>query len=79
MDLTMQREIAVAIYARVSTEEQAEQGYSIEAQTELQRLLQDSDKGHFKEVLVWKITRMARKMIDLLKMVEILDGHQVTF
>lgn len=101
----------VAIYARVSTVEQAEQGYSIDAQIStlkdyckmhhkkvydvyvdrgisgksikgrlaLQRLLDDAKEGLFNELLVWKINRLARKQIDLLKIVETLSSHGVTF
>lgn len=101
----------VAIYARVSTEEQAEQGYSIDAQLEalnaycrasrkivykeyvdrgisgksikgrlaLQELLADAEKGLFDEVLVWKINRLARNQIDLLRIVDALNRQNVSF
>lgn len=101
----------VAIYARVSTEEQAEHGYSIDAQLdtlknfckmqqkvivneyvdrgvsgksmegrfELKRLLRDAKNGEFDEVIVWKINRLARKTIDLLKIVDTLNKHNVSF
>ena len=107
----MEQPLRVAIYARVSTEEQAEYGYSIDAQLdtlknycqlynkqivdeyvdrgvsgksmkgryELQRLLLDAKEGRFDEVLVWKINRMARKNIDLLQIVDILDKHNIAF
>lgn len=101
----------VAIYARVSTEEQAEHGYSIDAQLdtlrnyckmygkivaqeyvdrgvsgkstkgryELQKLLRDAKDGKFDEVVVWKISRLARKTIDLLQIVDELSKHKVAF
>ena len=101
----------MAIYARVSTEEQAEHGYSIDAQLEtlqdysrkngrvvveeyvdrgisgkstkgrhqLQRLMTDAEAGKFSEVLVWKINRMARNTIDLLRIVETLGKFNVSF
>ncbi|QWU16246.1 site-specific DNA recombinase [Paenibacillus sophorae] len=101
----------VAIYARVSTDEQAEHGYSIDAQLEtlrnyctlykkqivgeyvdrgisgksiegryeLQRLIQDVKAGLIDEVTVWKFNRMARKSIDLLQIVDILEKNNVTF
>jgi len=101
----------VAIYARVSTQEQAEQGYSIDAQLEmlnnyckennkvcfkeyvdrgisgksiegryqLQQMLLDAKAGLFDEVIVWKINRLARKQLDLLKIVEELNKYSVTF
>lgn len=103
--------IKVAIYARVSTEEQAEHGYSIDAQLdtlrnycqmygrvihdeyvdsgvsgksmtnrlELKRLLWDAEKHMFDEVLVWKINRLARKNIDLLQIVDLLDKNNIAF
>ncbi|KZD32800.1 Cassette chromosome recombinase B [Bacillus cereus] len=103
--------IRVAIYARVSTEEQAEHGYSIDAQLdtlrnyckmygkiaaqeyvdrgvsgksikgryELQKLLRDAKNGEFDEVIVWKISRLARKTIDLLQIVDELSKHKVAF
>jgi site-specific DNA recombinase len=101
----------VVIYARVSTEEQAEHGYSIDAQLDtlrtycqihqktivgeyvdrgvsgksiegrfqLQRLLRDAERGEFDEVLVWKINRISRRMVDLMKIIEILDKHKISF
>lgn len=107
----MNQTIRVAIYARVSTEEQAEHGYSIDAQLdtlrkycelydrvvageyvdrgvsgksmkgryELQRLLQDAKEGKFDEVIVWKFNRMARKNIDLLHIVDLLEKNNVSF
>lgn len=107
----MQKIIRVAIYARVSTDEQAEHGYSIDAQLdtlrnycklynkqiigeyvdrgvsgksikgryELQQLLKDAEDGLFDEVIVWKINRMARKNIDLLQIVDLLDKNNIAF
>ncbi|MDN4081402.1 recombinase family protein [Paenibacillus polymyxa] len=101
----------VAIYARVSTEEQAEHGYSIDAQLhtlrkycelyggeiigeyvdrgvsgksikgryELQRLLKDAEESKFNEVIVWKFNRMARKNIDLLHIVDLLEKNNIAF
>lgn len=103
--------VRVAIYARVSTEEQAEHGYSIDAQLdtlrnyckmygktvygeyvdrgvsgksvegryELQRLLRDVETGEIDEVIVWKMNRLARKTIDLLKMVDHFSKYKVAF
>lgn len=105
------KEIRVAIYARVSTEEQAVHGFSIDAQLntlrnycsmygkkvvkeyvdagisgksiagryELQQLLKDCEEDKFDEVLVWKISRLARKVIDLLGMVEKFEKNGVVF
>lgn len=108
--MTMNK-MKVAIYARVSTEEQAEQGYSIEAQLDtlrnyckknsleiyeeyvdagfsgksmegrsaLQRLLRDANKNLFDMVLVWKITRLARKTVDFLNMIEDFKNRGIYF
>ncbi|MGU3471879.1 recombinase family protein [Paenibacillus sp. D51F] len=106
-----EKPLRVAIYIRVSTEEQAEQGYSIDGQDEtlrayceqksydiidkyvdrgisgksmehrleLQRMLKDAQQGKFDMVLVWKMNRLARKMSDLLHIIELLDKHNVSF
>lgn len=100
-----------AIYARVSTEEQAEFGYSIDAQVdaltshirllgnelvgtyvdagvsgksvkgrlELARMLQDAKDGKFDVVLVWKINRLARNQLDLLRIIDDLRACNVAF
>ncbi|HFJ9387310.1 TPA: recombinase family protein [Bacillus nitratireducens] len=101
----------VALYVRVSTEEQANNGYSIDAQLNtlrnhceisgktiveeyadkgisgtsisgrhgLQKMLEDAKKGLFSEVIVWKISRLARNTIDILKIVEELNKNNVVF
>jgi site-specific DNA recombinase len=103
--------IKVAIYARVSTIEQSEDGFSIDGQLSilkeyckatgkiffkeyvdrgvsgksmkgrlaLQQLLIDAEEGLFDEVIVWKINRMARKQLDLLKIVETLSKFNISF
>lgn len=107
----MNQPVRVAIYARVSTEDQAEFGYSIDAQLdtlrkycelysrvivgeyvdrgvsgksmkgryELQKLLQDAEKGIIDEVIVWKFNRMARKNIDLIHIVDLLEKTTFPF
>lgn len=101
----------VAIYARVSTTEQAEEGYSIDEQERilinwcndkgyivhqvyadrgisgksiqkrpaLQRLLQDSKDKLFDIVIVWKTNRLARNILDLLKIVEMFNKNYISF
>ncbi|WNN76244.1 recombinase family protein [Lysinibacillus capsici] len=101
----------VAIYARVSTTEQAEEGYSIDEQIRVlkeycedngyfvfeeyidrgisgknitgrpavQRLLQDAEQKKFDVVLVWKMNRLARKMVDLMNIVELLNSKNIAF
>ncbi|MCM3718127.1 recombinase family protein [Fictibacillus phosphorivorans] len=101
----------VAIYARVSTEEQASEGYSISAQLQtlrqyanlygweisneyvdegisgksikgrpaMQRLVADIDKGKFQAVLVWKISRLSRNMLDTLVLLDQFEENDVKF
>ncbi|EST11942.1 recombinase family protein [Sporolactobacillus laevolacticus] len=100
-----------AIYARVSTIEQAEEGYSIDeqlrllnqwcekegyevyheyadrgisgksikARPSLQHLLDDAMNRHFEVVIVWKMNRLARNILDLLNIVTELNRHNIAF
>ena len=111
LDPVMNHGFRVAIYVRVSTEEQAQHGYSIDAQLEtlrsycklygkvvvaeyvdagvsgksmagryeLQKMLRDAQEKKFDEVIVWKISRLARKTIDLLKIVDDLKQNDISF
>ena len=45
----------------------------------LKRLLADIEAGRLDIVLVYKIDRLSRSMLDFLKLVETFDGHNVTF
>ncbi|MDQ1143422.1 DNA invertase Pin-like site-specific DNA recombinase [Bacillus sp. SORGH_AS 510] len=100
----------VALYVRVSTEEQAEEGYSINGQIKvledycnknnfqvveiykdegisgkstdrpaLKELLRDSEHNKFDMVMVWKISRLSRKQLDFLNIIEHLKKHNVSF
>lgn len=101
----------VAIYARVSTTEQAEEGYSILEQERLLtewcerngyivhevyadrgisgksvkkrpalvKLLEDAKNKQFDVVLVGKTNRLARNILDLLKIVEVFDQNYISF
>lgn len=100
----------VAAYIRVSTNEQAEEGYSIPAQrnrleayalsqgweivkwyvdegqsakdlnrTDLTRMLKDLDLGIFDCVLVYKLDRLTRSVMDLYKLLNLFDEHNVKF
>ena len=101
----------VAIYARVSTTEQAEEGYSIDEQERvlrewcdkqghevyevyadrgisgksirnrpaLKQLIEDANKRLFDIVLVWKTNRLARNVLDVLKVHEIFDRNYIAF
>lgn len=94
----------VAIYCRVSTEEQATEGYSISAQLQtlrqysqlyswqiageyidegisgknitgrpaIQKLISDVENNRFQAVLVWKISRLSRNMLDTLTLLDLL-------
>ncbi|MDU4414962.1 recombinase family protein [Paeniclostridium sordellii] len=101
----------VGIYCRVSTIEQAEEGYSIDEQKikiqeyceknghqvyqiyedrgisgknitnrpGMKQLLEDATKNKFDLVVVWKLNRISRKLLDLLNIVELLDKHRIAF
>ena len=102
--------IRVAIYIRVSTEEQAKEGYSIAAQKErltafahsqgwdifdfyidegvsakdterpeLKRMLQDIEGKKLDIVLVYRLDRLTRSVLDLYKLLEVFQKHDVHF
>ncbi|MDW8515859.1 recombinase family protein [Priestia flexa] len=99
-----------ALYIRVSTEEQAKEGYSIRAQTDrlkaycvsqgweivdfyvddgqsakdmertnLKRMIQHIENGLIECVLVYKLDRLTRSVLDLYKLLEIFDAHGCKF
>ncbi|MGD6870598.1 recombinase family protein [Sutcliffiella horikoshii] len=102
---------SVAIYCRVSTEEQASEGYSISAQLQtlrqyaqlygwqiaeeyvdegisgkdikgrpaMQRMISDVEKDKFQAVLVWKISRLSRNMLDTLVLLDKFEEYNVKF
>lgn len=101
----------VAIYCRVSTEEQANEGYSIAAQLDtlrqyaklygweiareyvdegisgknikgrpaMQQLIADVEADKFEAVLVWKISRLSRNMLDTLILLDKFEDFGVKF
>lgn len=101
----------VAIYCRVSTTEQAEEGYSIDEQNlkireycekegheiynlyedrgisgknitnrpGIKQLLKDVTENKFDLVIVWKLNRISRKLLDILNIVELLNKHNIAF
>lgn len=101
----------VALYCRVSTEEQAREGISLDEQQErlkaycramgwddmpliyiddgysaknlerpqLNKLLTDINEGTISKVLVTKLDRISRKLLDLLKLIEIFQSKNVSF
>ncbi|WP_052712192.1 recombinase family protein [Domibacillus indicus] len=99
-----------ALYIRVSTEEQAQHGYSLAAQEEklsayalsqdweivqvyrdegrsakdlkreqLQRMLTDLKDGLFDVVLVYRLDRLTRSVLDLYELLNIFDQYGVKF
>ncbi|MCF8563918.1 recombinase family protein [Alicyclobacillus tolerans] len=102
---------AIAIYCRVSTDEQAKEGVSLEEQQErlaayckamgwndsirkyvddgysaknldrpaLQRLLSDVQNGRVSRLMVTKLDRLSRRLLDLLTLIELLQKHEVSF
>ncbi|MDF2791924.1 MAG: site-specific recombinase for integration and excision [Neobacillus sp.] len=99
-----------ALYIRVSTTEQAEEGYSISAQKQrlsayaqsqdwdiiglyadegisakdmnrpdLQRMIQDIKDGHIDVVLVYKLDRLTRSVLDLYEILQIFDKYDCKF
>ncbi|MGY0692933.1 recombinase family protein [Virgibacillus sp. FSP13] len=102
--------MTIAIYIRVSTFEQAKEGYSIAAQKErltayctaqgwdnykfyvdegvsakdtkrpeLQKLFKDMHQGKINMILVYRLDRFTRKVIDLHKMLEEMDNYNCAF
>lgn len=102
--------MTVAIYVRVSTEEQAKEGFSIGAQREmlksycksqgwtnykfyvdegisakdterpqLQLMLDHIKEGMIKKVLVYRLDRMTRSVLDLHKLLETFEENDCTF
>ncbi|MEB3750011.1 recombinase family protein [Geobacillus icigianus] len=100
----------VAIYVRVSTDEQAKEGFSIPAQRErlrafcasqgweivqeyieegwsakdldrpqMQRLLKDIKKGNIDIVLVYRLDRLTRSVLDLYLLLQTFEKHNVAF
>jgi site-specific DNA recombinase len=100
----------VAVYVRVSTEEQAKEGYSISAQKErltaycmsqgweivnfyvdegysaknmdrpeLKRMLKHIQEGIIECVLVYRLDRLTRSVLDLYKLLELFEKHNCKF
>jgi site-specific DNA recombinase len=100
----------VAIYVRVSSNEQAKEGFSIPAQRErlkafvlsqgwgnyeeyieegvsakdinrpqMNRMLQDVEQGKIDIVLVYRLDRLTRSVLDLYSLLQIFDNHNVAF
>jgi site-specific DNA recombinase len=101
----------IALYCRVSTDEQAREGVSLEEQQErlqaycramgwsdevvlfvdngfsaksterpqLQKLLKEIEAGNVAKVMVTKLDRLSRRLLDLLKLIDLFQEHQVSF
>lgn len=109
--MTLARTLRAALYIRVSLEEQAKHGFSINGQLEalqkycrlhrfevydiyidagasgtsvngrpeLGRMLEDGKANRFDIVVVWRISRLSRDIIDLLELVQTLKQHHISF
>lgn len=104
------KKIKVAIYIRVSTKKQAEEGYSLEAQKErleklcetngyiiykvysdegksakntkrtaYQEMMEDMRQGKFDKIIVTKLDRISRSLIDLEELIQDLQKHDCSF
>ena len=105
--------ILLAFYLRVSTSQQAQEGYSLEGQLqacikkakeeygpdvawevfvdegisgkdlehrpELKRMLREIENGKFDGVIAWKVSRLARKLSDALRIVDSMSKSGVEF
>ncbi|BAU29592.1 site-specific DNA recombinase [Aneurinibacillus soli] len=104
-------EKSIALYCRVSTDEQAREGVSLDEQQErlkaycramgwstepilfvddgysaknmdrpqLNRLLQAVEKGSISRILVTKLDRLSRRLLDLLKLIDVFQEYDVSF
>ncbi|PWI58082.1 recombinase family protein [Sulfoacidibacillus thermotolerans] len=111
MALQEQRLTRVAIYCRVSTDEQAKEGVSLEEQRTrliaycramgwnveivefiddgysakdldrpaLTRLLREVRAGTIEKLMVTKLDRLSRRLLDLLTLIDLFHDHQVAF
>jgi site-specific DNA recombinase len=107
----METERYIALYCRVSTDEQAREGISLEEQQtrltaycramgwndqyklyiddgysakslerpKLHQLLDDVKKGVIAKVLVTKLDRLSRRLLDLLELIDLFQEFEVTF
>lgn len=54
-------------------------GKSVKNRAALHQLLLQVKKGHIEEVVVWKVNRLARKLVDILYIVEAFQKYEVAF
>jgi len=59
--------------------EEGKSAKSIKGRPTLQQLLADAQQSHFQVVLVWKISRLARNLNDLLHILEHFNKYNVGF
>lgn len=52
---------------------------SMEGRHSLQRLLEDTEKQEFQEVVVWKLNRLARNVLDVMGIIRKLEERNVAF
>jgi site-specific DNA recombinase len=110
-EIDLQAPKYIALYCRVSTDEQAREGVSLEEQQErlkaycramgwsqevvlyiddgysaksterpqLNKLMKSIKTGQVSKVMVTKLDRMSRRLLDLLTLIDIFQEHQVSF
>jgi len=110
-EFSLENARSVAIYCRVSTDEQAREGVSLDEQQDrlkaycramgwdeipllfiddgysaknldrpqLNKLLKEVDKGTISRILVTKLDRLSRRLLDLLKLIDTFQDRKVSF
>ncbi|GAA4867118.1 hypothetical protein GCM10023310_53530 [Paenibacillus vulneris] len=54
-------------------------GMSMKGRHSLQRLLEDAEKQEFREVIVWRVNRLARNVLDVMSIIRKLEERNITF
>lgn len=54
-------------------------GKGIEERIGIKKLLEDAPKRKFEEIITWKVSRVARNVKDLLRILEVLHQNSITF
>lgn len=59
--------------------DEAKSGKSLKGRDELQRMLEAARAGKFTHLVVWKLTRLSRNLVDTLRLMKQLDTWRVQF
>ncbi|GIP35960.1 recombinase family protein [Paenibacillus sp. J2TS4] len=59
--------------------EEGVSGISMEGRHSLQRLLEDAEEQEFQELVVWKLNRLARNVLDVMGIIRKLEERNITF